>query len=820
MFDDDCPEPDPQKPNIPAPVDPNDIIGYTSESGSHYMTQEIQKLDYEIEFENDTTFATAAAHTIVVTDTLDAARFDLSSFAAHSVTIGSRKMELHGEQSFIYTMDMRPGIDVVAQVQLEYDAATGIARWTMTSLDPMTMEPTTDPYQGILPVNYFGTGVGTVDYSVNLKEKFADGTDVTNRACIVFDYENPIMTPKWLNTVDAVLPVSHIGEVMPVADSLRFVFESSDNRSGIWYHTLYYKNDSTYSEWKIRKNNITDDFFMMKLDDFITTDYLVIATDSAGNRESKAFDPEYTFMSDSYNYYKLEVLDPLECSEVTGSGTYIENSDVAIEALPSEGYHFEQWNDGDVNNPRIVHLVQDTVFTAQMAINQYLVKVMSEDSIMGSVSGGGMYSHGSNVSVAAMSNPGYKFLYWVESDTIVSDDVVYGFQIKGDRSFMAVFAPGNAQSTMLSEGWNWYSTYIDVKGESGFEMLTTNLGSNALAVKSQTGFSMYYEEYGVWDGSLNTFDNEQMYMIQMSSAHTLTISGGISDASVIEFTLQPGWNWISYPSNSETSLADALAAFTPSDGDYLKSQTGFAAYYEGFGWDGSLVTLSPGCGFMYFNSSSSAKTLTYTINDSRGDVGANVSTDRNHWQPNVYGYQNNMNITAVVTLDGEELASEDYEVGAFSGDECRGSARLVYNENTGRYVVFMTVYGDTGDALYFRLYDAAADTEYPYFANNAETFVPNAIVGNLFEPYVVSFSFDGIIEDEAAGIDIYPNPVGVGCEVSLNGFYERVQVVNSMGVVVKEYENVDHLDGFESPGLYIIMISDGKSVIYKKLMVE
>ena len=171
------------------------------------MRQEIQKLDYEIEFENDTTLANAAAHTIVVTDTLDATRFDLSSFAARNVTIGSRKMELHGEQSFIYTMDMRPEIDVVAQVQLEYAAATGIARWTMTSLDPMTMEPTTDPYQGILPVNYFGTGVGTVDYSINLKEKFADGTDITNRACIVFDYEKPIMTPKWLNTVDAVSPV-------------------------------------------------------------------------------------------------------------------------------------------------------------------------------------------------------------------------------------------------------------------------------------------------------------------------------------------------------------------------------------------------------------------------------------------------------------------------------------------------------------------------------------------------------------------------------------------------------------------------------------
>jgi len=818
-----CPPGEPQggKSTPRLPYDPNEIYGYTSESGSHYMMQEIQNVSYEIEFENDTTFATAAAHTIVVTDTLDGTRFDLSSFAAQSVTIGSEKMELHGEQSFIYTMDMRPDIDVVAQIQLEYDATTGIARWTMTSLDPMTMEPTTDPFQGLLPVNYFGNGVGTVDYTINLKQKFADGTDITNRACIVFDLEDPIMTPKWVNTVDAVLPTSHIDEVIPVADSLNFVFESSDNRSGIWYHTLYYRNDSTYSEWKIKKNNIIEKSYMMKLEDFLTTDYLVVAIDSAGNRESKVFDPEYTFKFDSYNYYTLVVSDPMECGTVTGSGTYIENSDIAIEALPSEGYHFEQWNDGDINNPRIVHLIQDTTFTAQMVINQYLVKVMSEDSIMGSVSGGGTYNHGSNVCVTATASPGYKFLYWVESDTIVSNNVAFGFQIKGDRSFMAVFAPGNAQSTMLSEGWNWYSTYIEVQGESGFEMLTTNLGSNASAIKSQTEFSMYYNDYGVWDGSLNTFDNHQMYMIQMSSARTLSISGGISDASTIEFTLQPGWNWISYPSNNESSLTDALVGFTPSNGDYMKSQTGFAMYYEGFGWDGSLVTLSPGCGFMYFNNSSSVNTLTYTIDDSKKSVGANINTDVNHWQPNIYGYQNNMNITAVVMLDNEELASEDYEIGAFCGDECRGSARLVYNENIGRFVMYMTVYGNVGDLLSFRLYDVQTESEYDGVVNYESLFSSNAVIGDIFNPYIIDFGMDGISENESSAISIYPNPTNGKLYVNAHNI-RRINLFTVTGRTVIDKQcntDTDVIDMSNmTNGIYIIKVVTENGVSIKNII--
>ena len=53
------------------PSDPNDIIGYLSESGSKFIADSVARVNYTIEFENDTTFATAAAHTIVIKDTLD-----------------------------------------------------------------------------------------------------------------------------------------------------------------------------------------------------------------------------------------------------------------------------------------------------------------------------------------------------------------------------------------------------------------------------------------------------------------------------------------------------------------------------------------------------------------------------------------------------------------------------------------------------------------------------------------------------------------------------------------------------------------------------
>ena len=287
------------KSNAVNSLDPNDIYGYQSESGSRYMRQEIQNIHYEIEFENDTTFATAAAHTIIVRDTLDATKFDLNSLSAHSVTIGDKHLDLNGEQTFAKTLDMRPELYVIAQVEQDYDPATGIIQWTISSLDPMTMEPTDNPYQGVLPVNYYGDGVGFIDYSVNLKQMFADGTEISNRAGIIFDNEDMIMTPTWTNIVDAVKPTSHIADVTQVADTLNFIFTSEDNRSGIWYHTLYYRNESTEMEWKVKKSQILENNYKMNLEDLQMTEYFVLATDSAGNKEDKDFLAEYIYSQDN-----------------------------------------------------------------------------------------------------------------------------------------------------------------------------------------------------------------------------------------------------------------------------------------------------------------------------------------------------------------------------------------------------------------------------------------------------------------------------------------------------------------------------------------
>ncbi len=800
--------------------DPNDIYGYTAESGSKFMRQDIQKINYEIEFENDTTLANAAAHTIVVTDTLDANRFDLASFSAHGVTIGEKILHLNGEQNFVYTLDLRPEINVIAQIEQEYDAETGIIKWTISSLDPMTMEPTTDPDQGALPVNYYGDGVGTLNYSVRLKDYFDDGTEVSNRACIVFDLEDAIITPTWTNIVDAVDPSSHIEDVIPFADSLKFIFNSEDNRSGVWYHTLYHLNDSTDSEWRVLKTRIFEDSFTMKLESLQNSEYLVMATDSAGNNETKTLEPEYLFTLDSLNYYELLAYSTDEKGDVTGSGIYVEGSDIEIESIPTEGYHFVQWNDFTNDNPKTVHLTQDTTFIAQFAIYQYDVTLAVQDSLMGTVSGAGIYEHNEVVNVVADENKGYVFLYWLESDTIASTEVEFSFEIKCDRNLTAVFGPADAHYAMLQKGWNWYSTYIDVRRESGFEKLTDGLDTNGVVIKSQTQFVTYYDGYDTWDGSLTEVDNKNMYMIDMSTEHYLMMEGVISNVSQTSMTLKPGWNWISYPIDKTQTLTRSLKDFTPKDGDYFKSQTGYATYYEGYGWDGSLLSLEPGQGYMYMNNDTVEKTLTYFKSYIRKNKVNNVTTDGNHWKADVNKYPNNMNVTAVVAIDGTELMSGDLEIGVFANGECRGSAKAVYKEMADRYVFFLTIYGEGDEELTFKLYDALLDVEH-LETTEIMTFNVDATIGDINNPYIINYATVCVEDDEIEITDnIYPNPVNVRETVYLNKNYEKVEVINSLGIVVKSYFNVNKIEGVREPGVYIIKTIEEKTIMYNKLIVK
>lgn len=121
---------------------------------------------------------------------------------------------------------------------------------------------------------------------------------------------------------------------------------------------------------------------------------------------------------------------------VQGAGSYDYGSNVTLSAVPNYGYHFIQWNDGSMQNPRHVSLVSDTSFVAMFGINSYSAVIMSSDTVMGSVNGSGTYNYQTQLTLMATPNYGYHFVQWSDGST----DNPRLLTITRDTVVMAVFA--------------------------------------------------------------------------------------------------------------------------------------------------------------------------------------------------------------------------------------------------------------------------------------------------------------------------------------------------------------------------------------------
>ena len=372
------------------------------------------------------------------------------------------------------------------------------------------------------------------------------------------------------------------------------------------------------------------------------------------------------------------------------------------------------------------------------------------------------------------------------------------------------------QSRDLKSGWNWYSSYIELLGMTGLEMLEDALDEYGVQIKTQTAFVS--NSSSGWYGSLISIDVQDMFMIETSAAHTMTLAGPKVNPADYTFSLGSGWRWISYPVSESLSVGEALADMTPNHGDNIKSQTAFSQYYDGIGWIGGLNTMNPGEGYMYRNTSGVTKTFNYpSSSESKSALKANVTAENNHWIPNVAQFANNMNVIAVVEND---MMLSDYEIAAFVGDEVRGSARPIYIEALDSYMIFMTIYGESNDVVTFKYYDVNTGEEENIFTKENVIFSANAVLGSVDNPIAMAFGTEGLDENASKEISIYPNPAKVNSEINLGMTCDKVEIYNAIGVKVAEYSDVNKLGGIENAGVYVIRVINDNEMRNYRVVVE
>lgn len=311
----DNPNPTPYPLDIPRPCDPNEMRGYVAPSGSNHIGLDVARIDYTIEFENEPEVATAPASYIRIENKLDSKLFDTGTFRARSLSIGSRTVELADGASGVVTVDMRPEINSIASAEWNI-SEDGSLVVEINTLDPLTMDIAENPWNGVLPVNYDGSGIGEFEYEIGLQTNLPDSTRIANSARIVFNTENPIATDSWVNTTDYSRPTARMRTVR-TADNLNFEFEaeSSDAGSGIWYRKLYGQRAGELS-WNLLLDGIDSDKFVYTADK-VEADmyYSVLAVDKAGNIQDDSILRKV--MGDADSNRKVDASDTVMLVEVS-----------------------------------------------------------------------------------------------------------------------------------------------------------------------------------------------------------------------------------------------------------------------------------------------------------------------------------------------------------------------------------------------------------------------------------------------------------------------------------------------------------------------
>ncbi|MBO5853496.1 MAG: T9SS type A sorting domain-containing protein, partial [Bacteroidales bacterium] len=431
--------------------------------------------------------------------------------------------------------------------------------------------------------------------------------------------------------------------------------------------------------------------------------------------------------------------------------------------------------------------------------------------IAGTVSGTGEYAINDTVTLTATANEGFSFMNWTVNGEVVSTNSEYSFTVTRTKELVANFC--STQSTELKSGWNWFSSYIEISGTEGLEIIEDALGENGLLIKSQKAF-VANSSIG-WQGTLTEFDVRNMYMIQTSNDTTLTLIGDYVNPEEHPITIGTNWRWISYPVSESISVEEALATINPSHGDYIKSHTSFSQYYEETGWIGGLNTMNPGEGYMYQNTSGTTKTLVYPTSASKGTK-ANVTSESNYWIADAGKYSDNMSLIAFV----QNNENSDYEIAAFVGDEVRGSARPIYIESLDRYMIFMTIYGEKNEEISFRYCDLSTEMKEDVFTKENVIFSSNATYGSIDNPIAMMFDTEGLDENGMENVSIYPNPADVNSEINLGMTCDRVEIYNVLGVKIAEYSNVNKIDGMETSGIYIIKVMNDNEMKNCRIVVE
>jgi RHS repeat-associated protein len=268
-------------------------------------------IPYKIKFENlgpgsdpvPTQPATAPAQRVEVTDQLST-NLDWTTFQFLDFGFGDTTRFSSGDGTYYFTtipMTLN-NVNFVVEVELSFDAATGLVRAVFQSLDPATGLPP-EVLTGFLPPED-GTGIGQgyVSFAIQPLATLATGTELRNIALIRFDGQTIIATnqidpqdpaagndpdKEALNTIDSGSPTSSVQTLPPTSFNPTFdvSWSGSDDMGGSGlrnFDVFVSDNGGPFTLWLTNTTATSAMFVGQRVHSY---GFYSVATDNVGIRQ-------------------------------------------------------------------------------------------------------------------------------------------------------------------------------------------------------------------------------------------------------------------------------------------------------------------------------------------------------------------------------------------------------------------------------------------------------------------------------------------------------------------------------------------------------
>ena len=197
--------------------------------------------------------------------------------------------------------------------------------------------------------------------------------------------------------------------------------------------------------------------------------------------EQEAAPASYTITTD---------VNPAGAGTVTGGGTYPEGTEVTLTAMANTGYIFSHWSDGLTTNPRTITVNANANYTAYFITGgggtMYTVNVVSENPLLGSVSGGGTYPAGAVIQISATPSPSARFVSWDDGNAdnprtvTVIGDITYTAKFEALQNYTITVVSANpAMGTVEGGGTFLEGTVINISATplTGYYFIGWNDGN-------------------------------------------------------------------------------------------------------------------------------------------------------------------------------------------------------------------------------------------------------------------------------------------------------------------------------------------------------